>query len=75
MFNKKEKDMEKTILVIRRCQFGNQPARYNVEKSALTLEKATEFMVALNTLNTDNEITFILYNELGQMEYDRKEVA
>tara|TARA_R110002033_G_scaffold86124_1_gene136272 strand:+ start:61 stop:264 length:204 start_codon:yes stop_codon:yes gene_type:complete len=67
--------MEKTIVVIRRCKYGSLEPKYNVEKSAQSLEKAMQYKVALETLNTEKEVTYSLMNELGQMEYNEKEVA
>jgi|TARA_R110002110_G_scaffold209613_1_gene422020 hypothetical protein len=67
--------MEKTILVIRRCKYGNTEARYDVLKVAQNLEQATRYKVALETLNTEEEVSYILYNELGQLDYTVREVA
>jgi len=64
--------MEKTILVVRRSKFGSSQANYYVEKSASTLQEATEYLVALKTLNKDKEITYILYNEFGQFDVEEK---
>ena len=73
MFNNKgESKMETTILVIRRSQFGLQP-NYHFEKSAKTLEEAMRYKVALELLNNEKEITYLLFNEVGQFEIDRIE--
>jgi len=64
--------METTILVIRRSQFGLQP-NYHFEKSAKTLEEAMRYKVALELLNNEKEITYLLFNEVGQFDVERIE--
>ena len=74
MFNKKgESQMEKTILVIRRSKFGGCSVNYHFEKSAKTLEQAMRYKIALELLNNEKEITYLLFNEVGQFEIDRIE--
>mgnify|MGYP003136765381 CR=1 FL=1 len=76
MFNNKgESKMEKTILVIRRVQFGNCKPNYHTEKSAQTLEEAMKYKVALELLNNDDDYSYLLFNEVGQFEIDRIEVV
>ena len=59
--------MDKTILIIRRTTYGNTLApSYFVEKSATTLERATEYLVALQTLNNNPSISYSLFNAFGQ---------
>ena len=71
MFNNKgESKMEKTILVIRRVQFGNCKPNYHTEKSAQTLEEAMKYKIALESLNNDKDYTFVLFNEVGQFEVE-----
>ena len=65
--------MEKTILVIRRAQFGNCKPNYHTEKSAQTLEEAMKYKVALELLNNEKEVTYLLFNEVGQFEIERIE--
>ena len=67
--------MEKTILVVRRTHYSNLAPRYDIEKVAQSLEEATRYKVALETLNASKEVSYILYNELGQIEYNVREVA
>ena len=62
--------MEKTILVIRRAQFGSCKPNYHTEKSAQTLEEAMKYKVALEALNNDKDYTFVLFNELGQFDIE-----
>ena len=72
MFNNKgESKMETTILVIRRSQFGNCNVNYHFEKSAKTLEEAMRYKVALELLNNEKEITYLLFNEVGQFDVER----
>ena len=74
MFNNKgESKMETTILVIRKAQYGNCKPNYHTEKSAKTLEEAMRYKVALELLNTEKEITYLLFNEVGQFEIERIE--
>ena len=71
MFNNKgESQMEKTILVLKRFQYGSKPPSYNVEKSAQTLDEAMKYKVALESLNNDKDYTFVLFNELGQFDIE-----
>ena len=65
--------MEKTILVIRRAQFGNCKPNYHTEKSAQTLEEAMKYKVALELLNNEKEVTYLLFNEVDQFEIERIE--
>ena len=63
--------MEKTILVIRRAQFGSCKPNYHTEKSAQTLEEAMKYKVALELLNNEKEVTYLLFNEVGQFDVER----
>ena len=63
--------MEKTILVVKRFQFSTRTPTYNIEKSATTLEEAMKYKIALESLNNDKDYTFVLFNELGQLEYKK----
>ena len=64
--------MDKTILIIRRTDFGSSTCpSYWVEKSSSSLERATEYLVALQTLNNDKAISYSLFNAFGQFEVDR----
>ena len=65
--------MEKTILVIKRFQYSTKTPTYNIEKSAKTLEEAMKYKIALESLNNDKDYTFVLFNELGQLDYAREE--
>ena len=67
--------MEKTILVIRKAQYGNCKPNYYTEKSAQTLEEAMKYKLALELLNNEKETTYLLFNEVGQFEIDRIEVV
>ena len=73
--NKKERDnMKNTILVVEITTFNDKSYIYSIKKDADTLEKATEYLVALKTLNTDADISYELFNVLGQ-SYINREVA
>tara|TARA_R100000963_G_scaffold27734_1_gene18988 strand:- start:5 stop:262 length:258 start_codon:yes stop_codon:yes gene_type:complete len=80
MFNNKgESKMEKTILVVEVITYSSGKKYYNIKKHAETLDKATEYIVALKNLNEDKDITYKLFNEFGQFEVEEiqkvKEVA
>ena len=73
MFNNNERDkMDKTILVVEvtKYSFGK---RYSIKKSAESLDKASEYLVALKNLNDSDSITYELFNRFGQFEVDRIE--
>ena len=63
--------MDKTILVVKRFQFSTKKPTYYIEKSAETLEEAIKYKIALESLNNDKDYTFVLFNELGQLEYEK----
>ena len=65
--------METTILVIRKAQYGNCKPNYHTEKSAKTLEEAMRYKVAFELLNNEKEVTYLLFNEVGQFEIERIE--
>tara|TARA_Y100001951_G_C11230203_1_gene234141 strand:+ start:252 stop:494 length:243 start_codon:yes stop_codon:yes gene_type:complete len=73
--NNGERKMDKTILVVEVTAYssGNH---YTIKKHAETLDKASEYLVALKNLNEDKDITYRLFNEFGQFEVDEiKKVA
>jgi|TARA_Y100000310_G_C20077307_1_gene532181 hypothetical protein len=65
MFNKSNKgeSMENTILVVKIRSYSDGDKMFFIEKSAPTVEKAVEYLVALNTLNTEKDITFVMCKE------------
>ena len=74
MFNNKgESQMEKTILVVEIMKYSNGSKVYNIKKHADTLDKASEYLVALNNLNDDSNITYELFDKFGQFEVERIE--
>jgi hypothetical protein len=73
MFNNKERDnMKNTILVVEITTFRDDSSMYSIKKDADTLEKATEYLVALKTLNNKESISYELFNVLGQSHINRK---
>jgi hypothetical protein len=71
MFNKKKEDkMNKEIVVLRRTQFISCKPNYVVEKTAKSLDEAAKYKVALELLNDDKAITYVLFNEVGQFDVD-----
>jgi len=57
-------DTNKIILVVRKIQYSSRDD-YDIEKTATTLEKASEYLVALNALNDDKSTTYHLFNPFG----------
>jgi len=68
--NKGESKMDKTILVVEvtKYSFGK---RYSIKKSAESLDKASEYLVALKNLNDSEEISYELFNRFGQFEVEQ----
>ena len=71
--NKGESKMDKTILVVEVIKFRHSPTAYHIKKTADNLEKASEYLVSLRNLNEDSNITYELFNALGQFEVDKIE--
>ena len=73
MFNNKgESQMDKIILVVEIIKLSNQNL-YNIKKHADTLDKASEYLVALNNLNDDKDTSYELFDKFGQFEVERIE--
>ena len=64
--------MDKTVLVVEITKLSNR-CIYTIKKSANSLDKASEYLVALNNLNDDSNITYELFNRLGQFDVERIE--
>jgi len=62
--------MDKIILVVEVIKYNNIPTSYSVKKNADTLEKASEYLVALKNLNESKNTTYELFNRFGQFEVD-----
>ena len=76
MFNNNERDkMDKTILVVEVITYSSGKKLYNIKKNASTLDKASEYLVSLKNLNEDKDVNYKLFNEFGQFEVERIEVA
>ena len=65
--------MNKEIVVLRRTQFISCKPNYVVEKTAKSLDEAAKYKVALELLNDDKAITYVLFNEVGQFDVERIE--
>ena len=73
MFNNNERDnMNKTILVVEIIKLSDRHI-YNIKKSANSLDKASEYLVALNNLNEDKDTSYELFDKFGQFEVERIE--
>ena len=64
--------MDKTVLVVEIIKLSDRNL-YNIKKSANSLDKASEYLVALNNLNDDSNITYELFDKFGQFEVERIE--
>ena len=64
--------MDKTVLVVEIIKLSDRYI-YNIKKSANSLDKASEYLVALNNLNDDSNITYELFDRFGQFEVDEIE--
>ena len=65
--------MDKTILVVEVIKYKSLPTNYSIKKIADTLDKASEYLVALKNLNEDTDVEFQLFNRLGQFDVERIE--
>ncbi len=61
--------MDKTILVVEIKDYSWGKS-YSIKKHADTLEKASEYLVALKNLNDSKNITYELFNRFGQFEVE-----
>ena len=65
--------MNKTILVVEVTTFSHGLRQYNIKKHAENLDKASEYLVALNNLNEDKDTSYELFDRFGQFEVDEIE--
>jgi len=65
--------MNKTILVVEIMKYSNGSKVYTIKKHAENLDKASEYLVALNNLNEDKDTSYELFDRLGQFELDNVE--
>jgi len=70
--NRKESQMDKTILVVEVTDYSWGKS-YSIKKHATTLDKASEYLVSLKNLNDNNKVTYELFNRFGQFEVDEIE--
>ena len=57
-------DINKKILVVQKIKYSHRCA-YSIEKTANTLDEASKYLVALESLNDDKDITYHLFNAYG----------
>ncbi len=62
--------MDKTILVVEVIKYKSLPTNYSIKTTADSLDKASEYLVSLRTLNEDSNITYELFNRFGQFEVE-----
>ena len=65
--------MNKTILVVEVTTYSHGLRQYNIKKHAENLDKASEYLVALNNLNDDKDTSYELFDRFGQFEVDEIE--
>ena len=65
--------MNKTILVVEIMKYSNGSKVYTIKKHAENLDKASEYLVALNNLNEDKDTSYELFDRFGQFEVERIE--
>ena len=73
MFRNERDNMEKTILVVEITKYSSGKKIYTIKKHAYTLDKASEFLVSLENLNEDKDISYELFNRFGQLDVDKSE--
>ena len=64
-------DTNKTILVVQKMTYSHRCA-YHIEKTANTLDEASKYLVALESLNDDKDITYHLFNAYGIIDAEEK---
>ena len=65
--------MKKTILVVEINKYSSGREVYTIKKHADTLNKASEYLVSLENLNDDSNITYELFNRLVQFDVEKIE--
>ena len=63
-------DINKKILVVRKIQYSHR-ADYYIEKTANTLDEASKYLVALESLNDDESTTYHLFNAYGVVDAEK----
>ena len=63
-------DINKKILVVRKIQYSHRDDYY-IEKTADTLDEASKYLVALQSLNNDESTTYHLFNAYGIIDAEK----
>ena len=63
-------DTNKKILVVRKIQYSHRDDYY-IEKTANTLDEASKYLVALESLNDDKSTTYHLFNAYGIVDAEK----
>ena len=63
-------ETNKTILVVRKIQYSDRDDYY-VEKTANSLDEASKYLVALESLNDDESTTYHLFNAYGVVDAEK----
>ena len=63
-------DTNKIILVVRKIQYSHRDDYY-IEKTANTLDEASKYLVALQSLNNDESTTYHLFNAYGIIDAEK----
>ena len=65
-------DTNKKILVVRKIQYSHRDDYY-IEKTANTLDEASKYLVALESLNDDKSTTYHLFNAYGIVDAEKND--
>ena len=65
-------DINKKILVVRKIQYSHRDDYY-IEKTANTLDEASKYLVALESLNDDKSTTYHLFNAYGIVDAEKND--
>ena len=63
-------ETNKTILVVEKIKYSNRCA-YHIEKTAKSLDEASKFLVALESLNDDKDKSYHLFNAYGIIDAEK----
>ena len=65
-------DTNKIILVVEKIKYSNRCA-YHIEKTANTLDEASKYIVALDSLNDDKDKSYHLFNAYGIIDAEKND--
>ena len=65
-------DTNKIILVVQKIKYSHRCA-YHIEKTANTLDEASKYLVALDSLNDDKDKSYHLFNAYGIIDAEKND--